>query len=363
MSLSVRWTHFAGALFSMLLLACGGENSRPSQAPDVYVAGFVDNGTVYVAMCWKNGIPQALTDGTRSAKALSVYVAGGDVYVAGGQSSANGPDVATYWKNGVAVALTDGTTDAMAESIVVSGGDIYVAGYQTQASGGDVITYWKNGVAVPLTGPSNGEARSIAVSGNDVYVVGWTTDTIEYAPNMFLTAPVAKLWKNGVLTPLNDLATTNAVAESVVVSGSDVYVAGYAAPTLYTAGSEPWTAQFWKNGTALPLSDGINGAKAFAIAVVGDSVFTAGFTSAGAGAIATIWRNGSPVRWTNGSLDAVVLALAVPSTKFMTDHFPAGEYAAGFEGSTAKVWVNGVAKNLTDGSREAEAWGIFVVTH
>ena len=113
MSLSVRWTHFAGALFSMLLLACGGENSRPSPAPDVYVAGFVDNGTVYVAMCWKNGIPQALTDGTRSAKALSVCVADGDVYVAGGQSSANGPDVATYWKNGVAVALTDGTTEAM----------------------------------------------------------------------------------------------------------------------------------------------------------------------------------------------------------------------------------------------------------
>ena len=76
-----------------------------------------------------------------------------------------------------------------------------------------------------------------------------------------------------------------------------------------------------------------------------------------------MWRNGSPVQWTNGSLNAVVLALAVPSTKFLHDHFPTGEYAAGYEGSTAKVWVNGVAKNLTDGNREAEAWGIFVVTH
>lgn len=356
-----RWIPFAGALICLFHLACSGGDTVPQAPPDVYVAGFVDNGTVYVAMCWKNGVPQALTDGTRSAKALSVCVADGDVYVAGGQSSTHGPGVATYWKNGVAVELTDGTTQAMAESIVVSKGDIYVAGYQTLASGGDVVTYWKNGVAVPLTGPTNGEARSIAISGSDVYVAGWTEDTIEYAPNSFMIGPVAKLWKNGVLTPLSDLATTIAVAESLVVSGSDVYVAGYAAPALHTAGSEPWTAQYWKNGRAIPLSDGINGAKAFAITVVGDSVFTAGFTSAGAGDMATLWTNGNPARWTTGNQDALVLALAVPTTRFLTGPVAAGEYAVGYEGSTAKVWVNGVPQKLTDGSREAEAWGIALV--
>jgi len=224
-----------------------------------------------------------------------------------------------------------------------------------------VVTYWKNGVAVPLTGPTYGEARSLAVSGNDVYVAGWTEDTIEYAPNSFLTAPVAKLWKNGVLTALNDLTVSNAVAESVVVSGSDVYVAGYAAPTLYSAGSEPWTAQYWKNGKAIPLSDGIHGAKAFAITVVGDSIFTAGFTSAGAGVMATLWTNDSPARWTNGNQDALVLGLAVTTTRSLHSQVVSGEYAAGYEGSVAKVWVNGMAQNLTDGTREAEAWGICVV--
>jgi hypothetical protein len=175
--------------------------------------------------------------------------------------------------------------------------------------------------------------------------------------------PVAKLWKNGLLTPLNDLATTCAVAESMVVSGSDVYVAGYAAPTLYTAGSVPWTAQCWKNGKAIPLSNGMDGAKAFAIATVGDSVYSAGFTSAGSGAMATLWRNGNPVRLTQGKTDAVVLALAVPTSSYFTGQFAAGEYAAGFEGNKAMVWMNGVGHALTDGSTEAEAHGIAVVPH
>jgi hypothetical protein len=270
-------------------------------------------------------------------------------------------DVATYWKNGVEVALTDGTYEAMAESIFVSGGDVYVAGYQSlPAAGGDVITYWKNGVAVPLTGPTYGEARSIAVSGGDVYVAGWTEDSVEYAPNSWVTGPVAKLWKNGVLASLSDLVATTAVAESVVVSGPDVYVAGYAAPTLYASGSEPWTAQYWKNGQAVPLSDGVHGAKAFAISVAGDSVFAAGFTSAGAGDLATVWNNGSAVRWTQGSTDGLILALAAPGIPFLPEQFAGNLYAAGYEGSTAKVWVNGVPQSLTDGSTEAEAWGIFV---
>lgn len=314
MSLRLRWAPIVEALISTLFLACGGGSTPQAPAPDVYVAGYAGNRAVNVAMYWKNGLPQALTDGTRNAKALSVYVADGDVYVAGGQSNVSGVDVATYWKNGVEVALTDGTADAMAESIVVSGSDVYVAGYQSLPSqGGDVITYWKNGIAIPLTGPSYGEARSITISGNDVYVVGWTEDSIEYAPNTWMIGPVAKLWKNGVLTPLSDLTTTTAVAESVVVSGSDVYVAGYAAPATHTAGSEPWTAQYWKNGTVIPLTNGVDGAKAFGIAVVGDSVYTAGFTSAGSGVMATMWRNGNPARWTQGNTNAVALALAVPT--------------------------------------------------
>lgn len=169
-------------------------------------------------------------------------------------------------------------------------------------------------------------------------------ETIGYQSHPTKYGNVVTYWKNGVLTPLSDLSAVSAVAEFVVVSGSDVYVAGYSAPTLYTTGSSPYIAQYWKNGTAIPLTDGINGAKAFGIAVVGGSVYSAGFTSAGAGVMATIWRDGSPARLTVGNYNAVVLALAVLSKRILSTEIVLGEYAVGYDGSTAKVWVNGVSQ-------------------
>jgi S-adenosylhomocysteine hydrolase len=82
---------------------------------------------------------------------------------------------------------------------------VYVAGRD-----GNVATLWKNGVAQNL---ANGAvANSVFVSGNDVYVVGY-----EDGGN----GSVAKLWKNGVaqnLTAINIYAMDNyAVANSVFV--------------------------------------------------------------------------------------------------------------------------------------------------
>lgn len=341
-----RWMIFLPLL--ALALACGGGSPQLSAPPDVHVAGYVDNGTTLVATYWKNGVPKNLTDGTQSAAAFGIAVSGNDVYIAGGQGN-----IALYWKNGTAVPLTDGTTESLAEAITIIGTDIYAAGYQTSAtSAGNIVTYWKNGVPVPLTdGTTTGEATAIAVSGSDVYVVGWTMDTLEYSPHNYVTGPVAKLWKNGVLTPLSDLNTTAAVAESVVVSGTDVYVAGYSTPPW---GSHPYTAQYWKNGIAFQLSDSTHGAKAFAIKVIGDAVYTGGFSSNGAGAIATLWKNQNPSTWTDGTMNTVVLSV---------DLLPNLVYAAGFSGSTALVWDNGIPTALTDGSQDAEARGICVVPH
>src|SRR5690606_2496289 len=113
--------------------------------------------TVYndwkVAMLWKNGTPQALTDGTNRSEAGSVYVAGTDVYVAGFESYNSTPAVAKLWKNGVAQDLTNSTFFSQANSVFVSGGDVYVAGreYNNMVSSAKV---WKNGeVLYDLTAP------------------------------------------------------------------------------------------------------------------------------------------------------------------------------------------------------------------
>jgi len=94
---------------------------------DVYVAGWESNTQgVYVAVLWKNGIPQYLTDGTVSAWAMSVFVSGNDVYVVGENPS----NTVVLWKNGELQYLTDGEKAfSGCGSVFVSGNDVYVAGY------------------------------------------------------------------------------------------------------------------------------------------------------------------------------------------------------------------------------------------
>ena len=81
----------------------------------------------------------------------------------------------------------------------------------------------------------------------DVYVAGFGGN-------------VAKVWKNGLTTPLTD-GTKESDAYSVAISGSDVYVAGYESNGTH------WVAKVGKNGVATPLTDGTHDAHAYSIAV------------------------------------------------------------------------------------------------
>jgi len=145
---------------------------------DVYVAGRDDG----LATLWKNGKAQilAVRDGSISG-AGSVFVSGNDVYVAGYEfrpidfETKKYVYVATLWKNGKPQSLTDGTKDAKAYSVFVSGNDVYVAGSEKNAQGFDVATLWKNGIAQRLTTKvtkHGSSAHSVFVKDNDVYVVG-----------------------------------------------------------------------------------------------------------------------------------------------------------------------------------------------
>jgi hypothetical protein len=67
---------------------------------------------------------------------------------------------------------------------------------------------------------------------------------------------VAKVWKNGVAENLTDESQISA-ANSVIVSGNDVYAAG-------SVGS---VAAVWKNGVAQSLTDGTNSSNAYSVFV------------------------------------------------------------------------------------------------
>ena len=176
---------------------------------DVYVAGFelplepVSCGTCVqirsgfaIAVLWKNGQLQYLTDGVHNAWATSVFVSGNDVYVAGFEGTS-----ARLWKNEVVQNLENETSGGpfnIVNSVFVSGKDVYAAGNKV----------WKNGKILYERG-GNYSFESIFVSDNDVYVVGRET-------NFGGGYDAAKLWKNGMIQDIS-YGSTMSYANSVFV--------------------------------------------------------------------------------------------------------------------------------------------------
>ena len=119
-------------------------------------------------------------------------------------------------------------------------GDVYVVGNIQYDMGGYVATLWKNGIVQKL---GAGEANSVFVSGSDVYVAG------SYASEPGVHS-MAILWKNGIAQNLSE-GTSWAEANSICVSGSDVYVAGSVRNVQGNV-----VATIWKNGVAQKLADG-----------------------------------------------------------------------------------------------------------
>ena len=206
---------------------------------DVYVVGFEkDANSGNIAKIWKNGVPASLPG--NNAIANSIYILENDIYICG-RTSINNKSVATVWKNGVSTRLNSEATRSEAMSIFVSGNDVYVAGYIKNNLNYDVATVWKNGVATSLSdGTSRARANSVYVNNNDVYVAGEGGNVVN----------VATVWKNGIATSLtDDIYGVTGFAYSVYVSNNDVFVTG----SEHTENGT--TGKVWKNGeeTSLPL--------------------------------------------------------------------------------------------------------------
>lgn len=263
---------------------------------DVYVAGKENS----LATLWKNGIKSGLSPAPTppsffEGTATSVFVDGTDVYVAG--TYANN---ATVWKNGVPTTVGTSTFASVATSVFVSGTDVYVTGYNYETVGPNTVmiaTVWKNGVKTSLSnGAVDAVANGVFVSGSDVYVVGNDGNT-------------AKIWKNGVGTPLSVSGSNRAYANGIFVIGTDVYVAG----TEDDGNSINSYAKYWKNGTGtlLTATSGYHN-RAYAIYVTGADVYVVGArTTGGANTTAGVWRNGFYGALTSGASDGQAMGIVV----------------------------------------------------
>ncbi len=204
----------------------------------VYTAGYYFNGTQNIACYWTAaGNPVSLPSAGISF-ATSLYVTGSTIYVAGQDSFS----IACYWTIAGTTApaqtplTVTGAGAAIANSISGSGTSISIAGQDTSTSGTPTAVYWTGSNLAEISlNLANGSANSIFVSGGAIYIAGQYND---------LSAnPVGFYW-SGAETDLTGPGGTAAStisgginAQSVYVSGTTAYVAGYY--------GSPATASYW----------------------------------------------------------------------------------------------------------------------
>ena len=108
-----------------------------------------------------------------------------------------------------------------------------------------IAEYWKNGIVSRLTDGSNyARANSIIVSGSDVYAAG-----AEFKDGNYF---VAKYWLNGVEKAITD-SSNYSMASCIALWDQDIYIAGKKLQGAFMQG--PAVAQYWKNGNEIPVQD------------------------------------------------------------------------------------------------------------
>ncbi len=200
--------------------------------------------------------------------------------------------------------------------------------------------------------------------------------------NMIRERYIAQVWGNGKLQVTE--GEIGSIANSIYVSGDDVFMAGYE----YYFDFYPDKAMIWKNGVAQPLTNGNNEAGAFSIFVSNDDVYVAGYDSS----FAMLWKNGVPIRLSDGAVptqatsvfvsngDVYVVGNEFPTDlnrailwkngmsqplnggSYATSVFVSGNdvYVAGGNGSRGMVWKNGVAQSFFNKSYNSYALSVHV---
>jgi hypothetical protein len=192
---------------------------------------------------------------------------------------------------------------------------------------------------------ANGSVNSIFLSGSDEYLAGYTEGQFD---------TYAVIWKNGTKTTLQSKYPSNR-ANSIFINGNDVYVAG-------SGGENPNSrnAILWKNGVPVYL-DGGGGNSVF---VQNNNAFVAGFVDGINGTAARFWKNGiatnlvTPVQTNPSTTYSIATSVFINGS----DVYVGGEQYSemGADKTIARIWKNGSPMALTNMPGNSSINAIFV---
>lgn len=221
---------------------------------------------------------------------------------------------------------------------------IYTGGFETLGNIAQAKLWKDNNLALTLA--DQAVATAIAISGSDVYIAGYANAP---AAPTGETHVRAVYWKNGNPVYLTE-GVTSAEATDIAVVGNDVYVAG----SEYNS-KNIQVAKYWKNGISVNLSSGVNRAVANGIVVNNNDVYVCGSEVTGDKNIVKYWRNGVSISLSANSGFAGDIAVSG------SDIYVAGyEILAGNLHSIARYWKNGKTVDLSDGAKSASAKRICI---
>ncbi|MDB5144815.1 MAG: hypothetical protein JWQ66_3528 [Mucilaginibacter sp.] len=249
----------------------------------------------------------------------------------------------------ISACKKSGTNPGLSLTPPHTGSDVYVAGFITAKNGHPVAAYWKNGVITKL-GDSTlvSEASSIIVQGSDIYVAG-ISSSINQA-NTTVT-----YWKNGVAVRMPLIADLGVSQTAFAINGNDLYMAG----DLTVSNQN--TANFWKNNVSTTLPDYSAGSYAYGIYSSGPDLYVTGYANIPGGLSTAVY-------WKNGVLKKLGDETKYQSMGYSIKVSGSDIYVAGYiehisnNGNTlqAVYWKNGVQTILTDISLAADVFDIVI---
>jgi hypothetical protein len=308
--------------------------------------------SVGILACKKENVSTFLNSGSGNV----------NIYATGVGNSHGAPSL-NYWKNGSPVTLPSQSKlifhAETTSGIVVSGNDVYVCGTDyNDAAEFFVATYWKNGSRFAL-GNTSGDsyANSIAVSGTDVYVAGYQNWADKYTITWHA---YATYWKNGSPVTLGD-TSSESIANSIFVSGNDVYVVG-TRTSLYGGYTAIPIVVYWKNGKQVDLADTSVNGDATSILVSGSDIYPAWVELNSSNNQELYGTNGMaiPLQGTSNPYNVTSMVASgndiYASGNLLEDQYSNGIYTP----YQASYWKNGNLVKLSDGSGSSSAASIAV---